>query len=557
MNFILRFYALLLVVPFVYTLQAQTFPTSKLKDAGPDAERINFVILAEGYQSSETALFNTDATNISNLMFGQSPLSNYTNFFNLHAIAVTSVDSGSDHPATATDEPNPPLAVRDVDTYFDITFDYANIHRLPYTSSLAPVYSVLAANYPGYDQAIVVINESQYGGAGGAIATTSTHPSAGEIAIHEIGHSFAGLNDEYWAGVNFARENYNMTAESDPALVKWSDWVGTGGIGVFPFGTSSPQSSWYRPHQDCKMRYLGTDFCAVCSERLVDRIYELVDPIENILPSSSLQSYQGTDIPFSITTIDPIPNTLTVEWLLDGVIVASGTNSFTFGSAQATNTNHTLIVRVTDGTSLSKTYAPATGYIFEEQWTISNSVPLPVEWLSFEVSEAHSSNLITWSTASERNTDSYILERKLENDWEVIAKLDAAKNSDTKQEYSYQDLDVKPGVTYYRIQQLDQDGQLEYSEERSVSRVTRWFYSVYPNPTPGPFALEVYTDRNTNVDVTLMDVTGKVFLSKNIALTAGRNREVINLDDLAKGVFYARITRSDGNWEETVQLIKE
>ena len=553
----LRFaFALLACLP-ITLMNAQVFPTAKIKDAGPDAERINFVVLGEGYQASEATLFNTDATNISNLMFGQSPLSNYTNFFNLHTIAVASVDSGSDHPATAGDEPNPPDPVRLVDTYFDMTFDYAGIHRLPYASTLAPVFSVLATNYPAYDQAIVVINESQYGGAGGTIATTSTHPSAGEIAIHEIGHSFAGLNDEYWAGTQFARENYNMTAESDPALVKWADWVGTGGVGVFAFGSSSPQSNWYRPHQACKMRQLGVDFCAVCSERLVDRIYELVDPIEDKIPNSASQSFNGIDINFSISTIDPIPNTLTTEWLLDGNVVATGTNSFTFGAAQATNTNHTLLVRVTDGTTLSKTYAPASGYVFEEQWTISNSVPLPVEWLGFDVTEELTSNLLEWSTASERNSDSYIIERKLDDGWEIIGEIDAAKNSDVKQEYTFRDELIKPGVTYYRIQQKDLDGQVEYSDERSVSRVTRWFYSVYPNPTNGPFALEVYTDRNTTLELTITDAVGKVFTSQNIELAVGRNRRVIDLGELSAGIFFARLVREDGQWEETIQLLKE
>jgi len=553
----LRFAFMLFAAVLTFLAQAQVFPTTKIKDAGPDAERINFVILAEGYQSSEVALFNSDATNISTLMFGQSPLSNYTNFFNLHTIAVTSVDSGSDHPATAGDEPTPPDAIRLVDTYLNMTFDFGGIHRLPYANSLAPVFSVLATNYPAYDQAIVLINESQYGGAGGTIATTSTHSSAGEIAIHEIGHSFAGLNDEYWAGTQFARENYNMTAESNPAIVKWADWVGTAGIGVYPFGSSSPQSNWYRPHQSCKMRQLGVDFCAVCSERMVDRIYELVDPIENKLPSSGSQSFLGTDITFSIGTIDPIPNTLSVEWLLDGVVVASGTTSYTFGVTQAISPTHTLLVRVTDATTLSKSYAPASGYVFEEQWTISNSVPLPVEWLSFDVSEEKTFNLLEWSTASERNSDSYLVERKLDDGWEIIGTVEAAKNSDVKQDYTFIDNLTKPGITYYRIQQKDQDGKIEYTDERTVSRVTRWFYSVYPNPTTGPLALEVYTDRDTDLEVIITDASGKIFTSQTLALVAGRNRNILELDHLTPGTFFVQLIRQDNQWNETLQLINE
>ena len=60
------------------------------------------------------------------------------------------------------------------------------------------------------------------------------HRSANQIAIHQIGHSFGKLKDEYYAGDQYATENaVNMTQVTDPALVKWKNWIGDNGIVIY------------------------------------------------------------------------------------------------------------------------------------------------------------------------------------------------------------------------------------------------------------------------------------------------------------------------------------
>ena len=91
-----------------------------------------------------------------------------------------------------------------------------------------------------------------------------------EIVLHELGHTIAGLGDEYWPGADQITETPNTTRQSKPALVPWAKLVGTDGVGVYPFPESN--NSWYRPSQDCKMQYLGRkhDFCAVCKAALTE-----------------------------------------------------------------------------------------------------------------------------------------------------------------------------------------------------------------------------------------------------------------------------------------------
>ena len=249
--------------------------------------------------------------------------------------------------------------------------DYYQIHRLLVPTNSTAVYTALNNNFPNYDQVIILENTTHYGGSGGALATTSVHPSAPEIAIHEIGHSFAQLSDEYWAGDFYANENYNMTQETNPASVRWKDWYGVNGIGIYQHSGGGSASSWYRPHQNCKMRVLGSPFCAVCKERIINVIYSLVSPLENFIPSNAALVDITTAQTFDLDVIYPNPNTLTITWTLNGVVVATNTESLVLDNTNLMQGMNTLTVTITDETDMSRSYWPESGYTFSETWQLN------------------------------------------------------------------------------------------------------------------------------------------------------------------------------------------
>ena len=538
-------------------LAAQTFPTTKIKDAGPDANRVNFVILAEGYRNVDAPLFLTDATSITTETFTESPLSNYAAFFNVYAVAVASQEAGAKHPGTATDVTEPASPVSTANNYFGTTFDYNGIHRLLYSNQFATINAVAAANYPGYDQLLLLVNDATYGGAGGSYATTSTNPAAGQIAIHEYGHSFAQLADEYAYGR--ARGGApNLTAESNPTLVRWADWLGTGGIGVYPVETFAG-TTWHRPHQNCMMRYLNRDFCAVCGERLIDVIYGLVGPLDARSPSGTNVTYTGAPVTFEVTTVRPVPNTLAVTWLLDGAVVASGTDAFTFTSAQASSPTHTLVARVTDTTRLSRSYAPAaSGYAFETSWAISNAAPLPVTWAAFEVEARDRANVLTWTTGSEQGARAFRVERRreLEDAWAPLGEVPARGRAGAGADYTFVDeAGDHPGLSYYRVVERATDGAETPSEARAVSRITRWFYRLFPNPTSGPLGLEVFTDREAALEIRVFDATGRPVGEQRLRLAPGSHRETLEVGVLPTGVYTVELSRDGGHWRESTRVI--
>jgi len=361
----------------VFGAMAQTFPTKTLVDHGSIDKRINILILGDGYMSSEQDKFESDAQLVIDKLLLESPYKEYANFINAVIVKVPSNESGTDHPADATDVTEPVFPQGMKDTYYNSTFDGASIHRLVITGSTGIAYSVAAANFPSYDQILMIVNSPEYGGSGGPIATFSAHTASAEVGIHEMGHSFAKLADEYWAGEQYANEKPNMTANDNPNTVKWKNWLNINDVGIYPYGTDGVPAEWFRPHQACKMRQLGVPFCSVCKEQTIDRIYQLVTPIDAFSPSDIFQTYSGTALDFSVDLVLPSPNTLKVEWSLDGTIIGTDVTSLSLDNSILPQGESTLTLTVTDTTTLSQKYV--TGYIFSESWEITNTTVALIE----------------------------------------------------------------------------------------------------------------------------------------------------------------------------------
>ncbi len=372
---------LLLLFIFAYNFQlvfSQSFDVQTLKNSGEDSKRINLVILSDGYQASEMAKFDTDATSFMNTLFSQEPFASYENYFNVYIIKVPSNESGATHPGTAPDEPNnPPVPVLDVDNYFGTAFDSFNIHRLLLTFNTALVSTVLANNFPEYDQGIILVNSPYYGGSGGTYPIASTGADAMEIAIHELGHSFVDLKDEYYPGDELAGEAINMTQETDPTAVRWKNWLDVDNVGIFPYATSGTASTWNRPHQNCKMRYLGFDFCAVCKEGIVEKIHDLISPIDSYTPTEATISDTNFPLNFQLNTIQTLPtNTIENTWTLNSDTIASNTDTLIVEESDLTTGINNLTVVANDATPFINIDNHETIHAATITWTIDNTLGL-------------------------------------------------------------------------------------------------------------------------------------------------------------------------------------
>jgi hypothetical protein len=336
---------------------------------GPTANRINLVVLSEGYQASELGKFLSDATNMVNSILAAPPYQEYRSYFNAFAIAVASPQSGSDHYTPTTSL---------VNTYFNSTYDSYGIQYLitippndrdsDYSHGRGKVDALLQALMPEYDYAVLVVNDTQYGGSGGPVLVTSVNSSSSEIVVHESGHTLGGLTDEYSSAYPgyVPVEMPNATTQTNRALIKWTSWIsGTtpvptpanapylGVVGLFQ-GAEYQTSGWYRPKYDCKMNHLGIAFCEVCSEQLVKTICQTVRLIDAYVPAATNLSLAGTQaVQFGVTPLQPRTHNLSVQWFTNGVPAFGGTNtSFTLFPRFFGNGTNTVQAQVRDPTGL-------------------------------------------------------------------------------------------------------------------------------------------------------------------------------------------------------------
>jgi IgA Peptidase M64 len=354
--------------------KAQTFEVDTVLKNGPISERINLVFLGDGYKADEQVKFVTDVNEILDAMFAEPPFKQYKGYFNAYAIKVISQESGANHPQNNTDGDGACLtqAVKSVNNYFGSTFDYLGIHRLLYPAKLGEVVTVLAKNFPAYDQAFIAVNTPYYGGAGGTFATCSDHSAGREVAIHEIGHSFAGLADEYWAGASYAAEKPNMTKQTSPSLVKWKNWMGVNGVGIY---SHSGDASWKKPHTDCKMGVLNAPLCKVCVETFVERFHQFVAPLNGFSPDDTrfnIDPDLQQNLEFSVNVIPPDPNTLKITWEVDNVVKSKNVNAFNVASIDL---GVSTIIRVTvqDTTGLTRSESHAANHIYVVEWELTKS----------------------------------------------------------------------------------------------------------------------------------------------------------------------------------------
>lgn len=527
------FYLVLSILLFPLFLTAQV---NKIKDAGPDDKRINFAIVGDGYTAAQLGDYATDCSNIVTDFFNEVPFSNYTNFFNVHTVDVVSQESGADHPNIEGSTSHPELFVN---TALNGRFDAFGIHRLVVVDN-ALAFAELAANYPGYDQAIVLVNSPFYGGSGGATAVNTLAPAASDLAIHETGHSFQGLADEYDSGNN--SERANVTSTSNAGNVRWSDWIGTGGVGEF-----SRNGNTLKPvNGACMMEFLNQPFCPVCIEETIETIYERISPLETTLPAVADVEFMGNDLDFAITTIKPIPNTLTYEWELNGQPLVTGTEEVILTASQLPLSSNTLLVRVTDATALSMKNA---NYVFTYEWTIGNQT-LPLEWALFTAQAEGKANRLDWTISQPENVSHFVVDRYEAGNWLTLEQQPFTGSEN----YVYYDEFPLDGTNRYRIRSVDYDGTELASPIREVRGVNRTYFRAYPSVTDGPVAIEVFTEAAAGSSLQVLSSDGREVSRLTLTTEGGWLRREIDLTGLTAGTYVIRITAGKEVYTQRVVL---
>ena len=305
---------------------------------GAEAEalqRINVVIVPDGYTYAQKALMDSHAAQMVAAFRSRTPFLEHDRFMNYTLVYAYSQASG-------TDECDCSIVV---DTAMGTRFPNdgdvcgGSGNRCLYYGPACDTNgeaNIAAAELraPAADRTIVMVNTSRYGGCGGARAVYSAgNPAATEIAIHELGHSLGGLDDEYGGDPGCGSHAGGVNTSLNSSFGAWSEWIAE--LGAPRPGAQYFENCVYRPLDDCLMRSLGQPFCPVCNQqwgRIIFGHYRVnpTAPIASRAPASPLTVPIGQTTAFSVATRLAQFTTNTFKWRLMGpgypqlTLVASG-----------------------------------------------------------------------------------------------------------------------------------------------------------------------------------------------------------------------------------------
>ena len=241
-------------------------PYVTLQQAADTTQCIHVAYVAEGYQQDEMNIFLDDCRMAMESLFSHEPFRQMQDRFNMVAVMSPSDESGTSWPAKGIWKK----------TVLGSHFDTFYSDRYLTTLHLKKLHDVLAGT--PYEHIIILVNTDHYGGGGifNSYNLTYAHgPQFRPVVVHEFGHSFGGLGDEYPYG-NDDPIYFPDTEPWEPNLTtkcdfngKWEDLVKEGKAGLIEGGGYLSKGVW-RGFENCRMRTNEEpEFCLVCQQALI------------------------------------------------------------------------------------------------------------------------------------------------------------------------------------------------------------------------------------------------------------------------------------------------
>jgi hypothetical protein len=360
--------------------------------SGPSDERLDIVILGDGYREEDQAQFDLDVQKIAERLQETEPYASEIGLINVHSVFTPSVEKGAGYDCTGI--PSQDAGCRNDlrDTVFGTTFvitalaDRLNIElgqsdRVAMPLEIGRLFDV--AVQAEYDEVIMISNTKRYSGFAGIYVSVITTYGGNrnlmaDVAMHELGHSFGALGDEYQVAGDPCLFNEprvplpaNIAAYTEGGW-KWDRWF-SGDVPIptppnqyldFPIGAYEGAYNCdflYRPARECKMKSdESLPYCSVCTEQLMRRFYAAVDPVV----SPSVERLEDGKLQFSV---DLAGEGRSARWTFNGADFGEGP-SVMVGGADVDADENVLQVTVTDSSGRVRVEDPRATQSFE--WTV-------------------------------------------------------------------------------------------------------------------------------------------------------------------------------------------
>ncbi len=312
--------------------------TDLIFESGPHARRVDVAVMGDGFTLSDQGKQETWAKLCIKVLFNEDGFDEYRNYFNIWFVRLASFEEKVDPPMTPEQvekrraknkaQGRPENYKIDYNTALDckaagpqgqVMADYKKVfHWL----------GIADRDMPGVGDDRFVIAFARFGrlGMGGGGVANVGRPDK-SITVHEFGHSFSTLLDEYtinpgappgaWGRSLRAANAYVSPEKPKPEEVPWAHMLEKRikGVGIYEGGATFKKGVW-RPAASCAMNVGGVQFCPVCREQSILRIYEYVSPIDEHSPPQGtvVQAVEGDATELSVTPMQPKKKKLKVYW---------------------------------------------------------------------------------------------------------------------------------------------------------------------------------------------------------------------------------------------------
>jgi hypothetical protein len=204
----------------------------------------------------------------------------------------------------------------------------------------------------------------------------------------------------------------------------------------------------------------------------------------------------------------------------------------------------------TIGETAVESYTTAAGSLTQGfQPSLGASNPLPLDFLSFTARLVNNFTRLEWVTTHEIDTDHFEVQRSADGtSFTPVANVPAVNPANPGETNSYQATDSLPlpGTDYYRIKEVDHNGQATYSPIVFVKISAGLSCMVYPNPAVDQLHILITCGNAARATIVIFDLRGQLITSQPIQLTPGPNQFDLNLGDKVKGMYIVKILGVDG-----------
>jgi outer membrane protein OmpA-like peptidoglycan-associated protein len=372
-----KLYLIFLILLFSKSFSQVSEPKT-FRSNGPKEMLYNILVLDEGYTSGQLLELNHDIDEFVLPIFDEiTPFKEYKSFFNIYSINIFSDNSGISHPRIFCNEKNKKnkknaknsdphcclLPDMKVKNHFRTSLD-DGLHS-SFSTNEDDISELTGQHQIYLPSTIIIANVSTYAGTywpRGNFSIISKDNKSINVLAHELGHSIGKLGEEYpqTGNQNPGDKCVNISLIMDANNVKWRDWIGKKGIGM----NRIPNSNYYRPSNSCKMGSPDRDFCAVCTEQIILKLYEQVNIVRAFSPGARkvisrkerelTVQVQDTIIIsdptlFKLNLYKPEPNTLKISWYLNDDVIDKDIDSV-YIDPEGRKGKYKLIASITDET---------------------------------------------------------------------------------------------------------------------------------------------------------------------------------------------------------------